>query len=210
MTDRTAEYLEELAQTLASHGSNLAALRMAELEQKVSPYLAPPGVPSALAGGGGSLAGVGTAYAPTVAMGAAGLFITDGAITVTNPGATVIIDGTSNMFKIAATGTLTQAFGAVGTRPGNSVQLTALGNGFTVLPTFLANITNQNSSAANPRFLGRDVEFALASGHVEYYSDVYVYLSSGYVLVSIRAASVLSNPGTTAGCRYYVVVEAGI
>jgi hypothetical protein len=45
MTD-TAEYLEELAQTLASHGSNLAALRMAELEQKVSPYLAAPGVPS--------------------------------------------------------------------------------------------------------------------------------------------------------------------
>ena len=45
MTD-TAEYLEELAQTLASHGSNLAALRMAELEQKVSPYLAPPGVPT--------------------------------------------------------------------------------------------------------------------------------------------------------------------
>jgi len=40
-----AEYLEELARTLASHGSNLAALRMAELEQKVSPYLAAPGVP---------------------------------------------------------------------------------------------------------------------------------------------------------------------
>jgi len=42
----TAEYLDELARTLASHGSNLAALRMAELEQKVSPYLAAPGVPS--------------------------------------------------------------------------------------------------------------------------------------------------------------------
>jgi len=46
MTDRTAEYLEELAQTLASHGSNLAALRMAELEQKVSPSPAWPGVPT--------------------------------------------------------------------------------------------------------------------------------------------------------------------
>ena len=42
----TAAYLEELAATLASHGSNLAALRMAELEQKVSPYLAAPGVPT--------------------------------------------------------------------------------------------------------------------------------------------------------------------
>jgi len=49
MTERmdTAAYLDELAQTLASHGSNLAALRMAELEQKVSPSLAWPGVPSA-------------------------------------------------------------------------------------------------------------------------------------------------------------------
>jgi len=209
MTD-TAEYLEELAQTLASHGSNLAALRMAELEQKVSPYLAWPGVPSAVAGGGASLAGVDTAYAPTVAMGAAGLSITDGAIKVSNAGATVIIDGTSNMFKIVATGTITQAFGATGTRPGTSVQLTALGNGFSVLPTFLANITNDSSSSANPRFVGRDAEFALASGYVQYYSDVFVFLSSGYVFVGIRAASVLSNPTTTAACRYYVVVEAGI
>ena len=42
-----ASYLGELAATLASHGSNLAALRMAELEQKVSPYLAGPGAPIA-------------------------------------------------------------------------------------------------------------------------------------------------------------------
>jgi hypothetical protein len=41
----TPEYLEELASTLASHGSNLAALRMAELEKRVAPSLTPPGLP---------------------------------------------------------------------------------------------------------------------------------------------------------------------
>jgi hypothetical protein len=60
----TSDYLEELAATLASHGSNLAALRREALEQKVSPYLPqsgavpsqmpgvpPPGVPSMRIGG---------------------------------------------------------------------------------------------------------------------------------------------------------------
>ena len=48
MTERmdTAAYLDELAQTLASHGSNLAALRMAELEQRIAPSLAAPGLPT--------------------------------------------------------------------------------------------------------------------------------------------------------------------
>jgi hypothetical protein len=41
MIDRqdTATYLEELAEALASHGSNLAELRRQQLEQRVSPYL---------------------------------------------------------------------------------------------------------------------------------------------------------------------------
>lgn len=42
----------------------------------------------------------------TVTIDADGVTIEDGALTVVNPGGTVIIDGSSNMFKIAATGTL--------------------------------------------------------------------------------------------------------
>lgn len=54
-----------------------------------------------------------------------GVTITNGALTVTNAGSTVIIDGTSNMFKIAATGTLSRAV-AASTNSSTSVTLTGL------------------------------------------------------------------------------------
>lgn len=44
--------------------------------------------------------------ASEVVISSTGIAVTNGAITVTNAGATVIIDGSSDMFKIAATGTL--------------------------------------------------------------------------------------------------------
>jgi len=46
MSDDTAAYLEELAATLASFGSNLAALRMAEFEKRVAPEPPAPSVPA--------------------------------------------------------------------------------------------------------------------------------------------------------------------
>ena len=51
-----------------------------------------------------------------VVIDSSGVTITNGALTVTNPGSTVIIDGTSNMFKIVAsgTGTHTQAANTAG------------------------------------------------------------------------------------------------
>jgi len=41
-----ADYLDELRSTLADHGAALGALRMRELEQRLAPSLAGPGVPS--------------------------------------------------------------------------------------------------------------------------------------------------------------------
>lgn len=48
----------------------------------------------------------GTTDDASVIIDRGGITVTNGAITVTNPGGTVIIDGTSDMFRIAATGTV--------------------------------------------------------------------------------------------------------
>jgi hypothetical protein len=210
MTERrdTAGYLEELAATLASHGSSLAALRMAELEQKVSPYLAWPGAPSAQAGSGGSLAGVDTAYAPTVAMGAAGLFITDGAIQVTNAGSTVIIDGTSNMFKIAATGTQTVAFPVADASNTVEVTLTALGT-YTVPPAMLwmsyfsSGAPRYGSHFVLPNYSGYSIGGSMTC---KCQLD-----GSSYLKVQLTALSGTSDLSAySAYSRYHVLKEAGI
>ncbi len=55
-----ADYLDELRSTLADHGAALGALRMRELEQRLAPSLAGPGVPTAprvVMGGDVSVAG---------------------------------------------------------------------------------------------------------------------------------------------------------
>ena len=203
-----AEYLEELARTLASHGSNLAALRMAELEQKVSPYLAAPGVPVAQAGGGGTLGGLGTAYSPSVAVGGAGLFVTDGAITVTNAGSVVIIDGTSNMFKISATGTQTVAFPIADASNTVEVTLTALGT-YTVPPAmlwmsyFTSGGPRYGSHFVLPNYSGYSI-----GGSITCKCQLD---GSSYLKVQLTALSGTSDLSAySAYSRYHVLKEAGI
>jgi hypothetical protein len=206
----TPAYLEELAATLASHGSNLAALRMAELEKKVSPV--PPGAPSASAGEGGALAGLGTAYSTSVAMGGAGLFITDGALTVANPVGTVVIDGSSNMFKIAASGTLSAVWPRPHSTASGSVTLTALGTMTAPLAMF-AMVQDPSYGGGTGRG-SFDVFQLNYYGQVDYWAAVrYVYLGVGQpCAVSLGLWTYGSSPweGTSAAARYYVLREAGI
>jgi hypothetical protein len=212
MTDLdTAAYLEELAAALASHGSNLAALRMAELEQKVSPYLAAPGVPSTpgSVAADSALAGLGSAYSTSVAMGAAGLFITDGAITVTNPGSTVIIDGTSNMFKIAASGTQTVNYpNATWSGTYASVTLTALGNGYTTPPANHSNSLFNGDAGTHG-----DGMFGIGASGMYGHQYTSVAVVSGYLEARLHAYSDSYNWGANGGVassRYYILKEAGI
>lgn len=75
-----------------------------------------------------------------------GVAVEAGSITVSNVGGTVIIDGTSDMFKIVATGTLSvgaQANSSVE----NSIQLTSLGQ-FATTPGHHNFISNGNQTTA--------------------------------------------------------------
>lgn len=88
-----------------------------------------------------------------VVIDSTGIAVTNGKITVTNAGATVIIDGTSNMFKIAASGT-TSIVVAANSVQSTTVTLTALGSSNTVTPAYLAWLSTTSAGNANPRSIG--------------------------------------------------------
>lgn len=124
-------------------------------------------------------------------------------------GATTIIDGTTDVFKIAATGTLSKAFAAgANTSVSTSVTLTALGNGFSTPPALLANSYGSWSAERSPG----DSWLVVAT------SDIWggdttttISLSSGQVVVKLYAdAWGAGLGGNTAFCRYYVLIEIGI
>lgn len=74
----------------------------------------------------------------TVRINSTGLTVTNGAISVTNAGATVIIDGTSNMFKIIATGEFTvPGVDGSGSGGGVSEETVVLGLGINYIPAYL-------------------------------------------------------------------------
>jgi hypothetical protein len=76
---------------------------------------------------------------------------------VTNETGTVIIDGTSNMFRIQATGTLTSGSMADATDTTVETTLTGLGT-FSAIPAFLAFVDDENTNAGG-RFIGRQIEY---------------------------------------------------
>lgn len=93
---------------------------------------------------------------PTVRIDADGVTITDGALTVENTGGTVIIDGSSNMFKIQASGstslTVPASVGGAFREDLTTVTLTGLGAHSTI-PAFLAYISS-SLSATDYRLIG--------------------------------------------------------
>jgi hypothetical protein len=207
-----AAYLDELRSALASHDAVLGSQRLTELEQKISPSLAAPGVPPAPGSvtGDSALAGLGSAYSTSVAMGAAGLFVTDGAITVTNGSSVVIIDGTSDMFKIVGTGTMTQAMpNGTYAWSSNTSTITSLG-AYSVLPvvTWMAGVGEATGYRAQGSYIVRDV----ATGGLRYGVITHAQLSVDSILtITITAENGSYNDyGATAYARFHILKEEGI
>jgi len=129
---------------------------------------------------------------------------------VSSDGATVIIDGTSNMFKILATGTQTVAFPAAGL--GDSVETTLSGLGSYTTPPQCLYTTADDTSVTLKRGVDADMAVVLASGHMNWRASSYVKLSAspGNVVIALDVASMLASPGGSASQRYYVLAETAI
>ena len=125
-------------------------------------------------------------------------------------GATVIIDGTSNMFKIVATGTQTVAFPAAGN--GASAETTLSGLGSYATPPQCLYTTADDTSVTLKRGIDADMAVVLASGHMDWRASSYVKLSAspGNVVIVLDVASMLASPGGSASQRYYVLAETAI
>lgn len=160
----------------------------------------------------------------TVTADDSGLTITGGALTVKNPGGTVIIDGTSDMFKIAATGTLSVAAAIAGASV--VVGLGALGT-LSEVPACLGYFTIGTAKNISRHMMpvvisptpGLKYVAASSGGAVTttamvgggYAANLYAYLSAdptGTASVVFYVASTGST--ATVYCRYYALAEASI
>jgi hypothetical protein len=157
-----------------------------------------------------------------VLIDSSGVTVTNGRITVANAGSTVIIDGTSNMFKIAATGTLTttESVGAGGYAISGAV-LSGLGAQSTV-NAHLSYITVDLADTSY-RYIGRMLEMygvfvAPVSGASPTF-NVSASRSSAEAIMCLDsnqypypALYVINRTGAsrTYYSRYYVFVEAAI
>lgn len=146
-----------------------------------------------------------------VLINGSGVAITNGKITVTNAGATVIIDGTSNMFKIAATGTTSNTIAAGGGGvQSNWTDVTVTGP-FTSTPAHLSYIATTTGNAA-PRTLGRLFTHSALAGPsigIATVMDVSTLLSGSNCLVRFGGHNAQGSSQTWY-CKYYILKEAAL
>jgi hypothetical protein len=154
-----------------------------------------------------------------------GIAITNGKISVTNAGSTVIIDGTSDMFKIAATGTQSLNVGASSGETAVSVTLTGLGT-YTTCPAYLAvetaDTTSQTSNRHSGQFRFNNGGFiasvsggattfqVVASSTVFNTGITLTGASSGNAVVTLWANNQSANAYANSGNRYWVLQEVAL
>jgi hypothetical protein len=140
----------------------------------------------------------------SVVMDYNGITIINGKLTLTSAGSTIIIDGTSDMFKIAATGTTAVAGPAAG---GFTEVDIVLSTGFTYRP-MLIGMTDRGTSVADP--LGR-ISYNTANGLVAYQEWLEAsVVSTNQTNVACMWNAVGNYTGQTHNFRYYVLAEVAI
>jgi len=156
-----------------------------------------------------------------VVINSSGLTVTNGAITVTNGSSVVVIDGTSNMFKISATGTQSVAAAANTIAALRTTTLTGLGTlSTTPAHTSFLAIGNLATSA---QFLGALMTgvfwsfSATASGGANAAAGLTVsgQLAASYTTLNGSNQCVVNMYYSTFGAlsfyhRYYVMKEAAL
>lgn len=161
-----------------------------------------------------------------VVIDSSGVTITNGKLVVSNASSTVIIDGTSNMFKISASGTLTNV-GTANQQTGSSVTLTALG-ALSTTPAHLCFLnmgssspTVSSSMQSNPAPVMAGVGLSwvagssggavtTSSGSIQWYGQAWTVLdgsSQCVVNFTVDNYKAVAHPSW---CRYYVLQEAAL
>jgi hypothetical protein len=142
----------------------------------------------------------------TVTVDATGLTVIDGAITVSNPEGTVIIDGTGDMFRIIASGTIsTLTF----SNPGFYTSLITLETGLNYAPAFAAFLATTGGNAYPVPY----TQIGSGSGaHVDWYWEVWIHATGiGTTELTATVRSSVAS-GTTPGYtfRYYIFEQTAI
>jgi hypothetical protein len=164
----------------------------------------------------------------TVVVDAAGIVVTGGAITVNNstpgdPNNITIIDGTSDMFRIAATGTIAKNVAANSVEAATTVSLPGLGS-FPTVPGLLVAITVDTTVLTANRYPGQTrmlLSPAYAAGvsggpvtlpisAVDITLDASINVLAGVVGVTLWTANASPTPYPNAGMRYWVLSQVAI
>jgi hypothetical protein len=153
----------------------------------------------------------------------AGLTITNGKLTVTNPGGTVVIDGTSNMFKIIASGTVQHT--ELADQQGVSDTLfPALGDDWDTIPIAFAGLSFFDGVIGNVRQVNRAINMTksyaahLSGGSptkaiqgIEFEASLGSFINSTTGFAAIRLGFTnWSGEDRTVYARFHLCQEAAI
>jgi len=143
----------------------------------------------------------------TVQIDQAGIAITGGAMSVTNAGGTVIIDGQSDMFRIRATGTLATSSFSNPANPGSQVSVT-VATGLGYRPVVLVM---RESNAATEAHALPDLVIGNDGIVLDWYNFWVEAAADSSTKIQIVAASARGS-GTTAArtFRYYILEQEAI